>query len=97
MDMYLESLRTLERDVTAVIPPTGTPISIAACTPMAPPTITKRTLMNDMPTHSRIYLDVVATAFACNITRVASIFAVTTFCTTSGLALISFSVADRKV
>ena len=72
MDMYLDSLRTLERDVTTVIPPTGTPISISACTPMTAPTITKRTLMNDMPTHSRIYLDVVATAFACNITRVAS-------------------------
>jgi len=78
LDFYTESLRTLERDITGIIPtptnpttpppPTTTPM----CTKIPAPTITTRTMMNDMPAHSRLYLDVVAMAFACNVTRVAS-------------------------
>jgi len=73
MDLYLGSLRTLERDVGKIIPGTPTaPTTPTACTTIAAPTLTTRTLMNDMPTHSRLYLDIMAMAFACNVTRVAS-------------------------
>jgi Protein of unknown function (DUF1552) len=74
MDTYLDSLRTLEVAVGNTIPgSTGTPVTVATgCSKIAAPTLSTNTLMNDMPTHSRIYLDIVAMAFACNITRVAS-------------------------
>lgn len=75
MDFYLDSLRTLERNVTKTISPDGGatgPISIASCQKLAAPAASKETNMNDMPMHNPIYLDVIAMAFACNITRVAS-------------------------
>ncbi|WP_437652753.1 DUF1552 domain-containing protein [Sorangium sp. So ce1182] len=66
MDFYLESLRTLERDVGGSIP------TESSCKQIASPLLSKNTMMNDMPEHSRLYLDILAMAFACNITRVAS-------------------------
>ncbi|HTN84246.1 MAG TPA: DUF1552 domain-containing protein [Sorangium sp.] len=66
MDFYLESLRTLERDVGGSIP------QESSCKQIASPLLSKNTMMNDMPEHSRLYLDILAMAFACNITRVAS-------------------------
>ncbi|WP_437710606.1 DUF1552 domain-containing protein [Sorangium sp. So ce448] len=69
MDFYLESLRTLERDVGSSIP-TESPSN--SCTKPASPLLSKNTMMNDMPEHSRLYLDLMAMAFACNVTRVAT-------------------------
>ncbi|WP_433933875.1 DUF1552 domain-containing protein [Sorangium cellulosum] len=66
MDFYLESLRTLERDVGGSIP------QESSCKQIESPLLSKNTMMNDMPEHSRLYLDIMAMAFACNITRVAS-------------------------
>ncbi|WP_441287680.1 DUF1552 domain-containing protein [Sorangium sp. KYC3313] len=66
MDFYLESLRTLERDVGGSIPTEG------SCKQIASTLLSKDTMMNDMPEHSRLYLDIMAMAFACNITRVAT-------------------------
>ncbi|XXY46022.1 DUF1552 domain-containing protein [Sorangium sp. So ce269] len=66
MDFYLESLRTLERDVGGSIP------QESSCKQIEAPLLSKNTMMNDMPEHSRLYLDIMAMAFACNITRVAS-------------------------
>lgn len=75
MDFYLESVRTLEREVGGSIPdpdmPTD-PDSVSSCTGMDEPMFSNNTTMNDMPAHSRLYLDVMAMAFACNVTRVAS-------------------------
>lgn len=67
MDFYLESLRTLERDVGDNIP------SESSCKEIGSPLLSKNTMMNDMPEHSRLYLDIMAMAFACNITRVISV------------------------
>lgn len=72
MDSYLESLRTLERDLGDAIPADG-PSPTSGCSKLEAPIIMKNTMMNDMPTHSRLYLDVIAMAFACNVTRVASV------------------------
>ncbi|WP_437908639.1 DUF1552 domain-containing protein [Sorangium sp. So ce327] len=66
MDFYLESLRTLERDVGGSIPTEG------SCKQIGSTLLSKDTMMNDMPEHSRLYLDIMAMAFACNITRVAT-------------------------
>ncbi|WP_437717239.1 DUF1552 domain-containing protein [Sorangium sp. So ce448] len=66
MDFYLESLRTLERDVGGSIPTEN------SCKQIGSTLLSKDTMMNDMPEHSRLYLDVMAMAFACNITRVAT-------------------------
>ncbi|KYF58475.1 hypothetical protein BE08_18455 [Sorangium cellulosum] len=67
MDFYLESLRTLERDVGGSIP------RESSCKEIGSPLLSKNTMMNDMPEHSRLYLDIMAMAFACNITRVISV------------------------
>ncbi|WP_437632376.1 DUF1552 domain-containing protein [Sorangium sp. So ce854] len=67
MDFYLESLRTLERDVGDNIP------RESSCKEIGSPLLSKNTMMNDMPEHSRLYLDIMAMAFACNITRVISV------------------------
>jgi Protein of unknown function (DUF1552) len=76
MDTYLESLRTLERGVGDLIPGSpGNPSMPAGgmvCSEIAAPTLSTSTMMNDMPAHNRLYLDIIAMAFACNITRVAS-------------------------
>jgi Protein of unknown function (DUF1552) len=76
MDTYLDSLRTLEIAVGNTVPGSpGTPATAttsSSCAPLAAPTLSTNTMMNDMPVHSRLYLDVIAMAFACNITRVAS-------------------------
>jgi Protein of unknown function (DUF1552) len=66
MDYYLESLRTLERDIGNTIPGGMT------CAPITAPMLSTNTSMNDMPVHNRLYLDIIAMAFACNVTRVAS-------------------------
>jgi len=71
-EFYTESLRTLERDIGGVIP--GEMPPTAACTKIPSPdgTLTQMTHVNDMPVHNHLYLDTIAMAFACNITRVAS-------------------------
>ncbi|HEY8945637.1 MAG TPA: DUF1552 domain-containing protein, partial [Polyangiaceae bacterium] len=75
MDLYLESLRTLEIQIGDSVPTEpGTnpnPVS-SSCMNVGNPMLSKNTMMNDMPTHSRLYLDVIAMAFACDVTRVAS-------------------------
>lgn len=75
VDFYLESLRTLERDVTTTITPDGGAAgsgTTSTCMQIAAPTISTNTEMNDMEVHNKMYLDTIALAFACNITRVAS-------------------------
>jgi len=73
MDFYLDSLRTLERKVGGNIATDALMSSSASsCSTLAAPLLSKDTLMNDMPAHSRLYLDIIAMAFACNITRVVS-------------------------
>lgn len=72
MDSYLESLRTLERDVGGSIPTVPPPTVGNSCVKIAEPTLSQNTMMNDMPAHSRLYLDIMAMAFACNVTRIAS-------------------------
>jgi hypothetical protein len=69
-DFYTESLRTLERAIGGTIPTAPT----ASCSKIgAPPAmLSADTRVNDMPTHNHLYLDTIAMAFACNITRVAS-------------------------
>jgi hypothetical protein len=71
-DFYTESLRTLERGLGGVIP--GEMPPTAACSKIAAPgaTLTTMTKVQDMPVHNPLYLDTIAMAFACNITRVAS-------------------------
>jgi hypothetical protein len=78
LDFYTESLRELERGLGNVsmggmggdkpIAPT------AACSKIPAPgdTFMTNTKVNDMPTHNPLYLDVIAMAFACNVTRVAT-------------------------
>jgi hypothetical protein len=72
MDSYLDSLRTLEIQVGDGIP-TNPPPTSGSCVKLASPTLSKNTMMNDMPTHSRLYLDIMAMAFACDVTRIASV------------------------
>lgn len=76
MDTYLDSLRTLERSVGDTIPGSAgnptLPVGGNACSKIEAPTLSTSTMMNDMPAHNRLYLDIVAMAFACNVTRVAS-------------------------
>jgi hypothetical protein len=70
MDFYLESLRGLERQIGGAVPTSSV---MSACVDPGAPLLSKDTLMNDMPEHSRVYLDIIALAFACNITRVVSV------------------------
>ena len=76
VDFYLDSVRTLERDITGSVPGApGGPEPIkptASCTKIPAPTLMTETKVNDIPTHNKLYLDTIAMAFACNITRVAS-------------------------
>ena len=73
LEFYTESLRTLERNIGGSIP---TPDSIkptAACSKIAAPgMLSGNTRVNDMPAQNKLYLDTIAMAFACNVTRVAS-------------------------
>ena len=71
-DFYTESLRTLERGIGGIIP--GEMPPTAACTKIPAPgaTLTAMTHVNDMPVHNLLFLDTIAMAFACNVTRVAS-------------------------
>jgi hypothetical protein len=72
MDFYLESLRTLERDIGNMgggdIKPT------ASCSKGTSPdaTLMKDAHVNDMPMMNHLFLDTIAMAFACGVTRVAS-------------------------
>ncbi len=72
VDFYLDSLRTLEHDVGNTIPGSGVTPPLAMCKPIVSPTLTMESSVNDMPTHNPVYLDIIALAFACNVTRVAS-------------------------
>jgi hypothetical protein len=60
MDFYLESLRALERQVGGTIP-SGSVMS--GCSALGAPLLSKDTLMNDMPEHSQIHLDIISMAF----------------------------------
>jgi hypothetical protein len=75
MDQYLNSLRSLEIEIGDNVPDPnepGDPDSTNSCVRIDSSMLSKNTMMNDMPTHSRLYLDIMAMAFACNVTRVAS-------------------------
>jgi hypothetical protein len=76
VDFYLESLRGLERDVSGTIPGTpGGPEPVkptASCAKIPAPMLSTETRVNDMPMHNKVYSDIIAMAFACNVTRVAS-------------------------
>jgi hypothetical protein len=76
VDFYLQSLRTLELNVGNTIPgSTGSPVdpgTLARCSQIPSPMLSTPTAVNDMPAHNRLYLDLIALAFACNVTRVAS-------------------------
>jgi len=71
-DFYTESLRTLERGIGDAVPGDKPVMATASCSKIAAPTIMTNTSVNDMPTHNHLYLDTIAMAFACNVTRVAS-------------------------
>lgn len=71
MDFYLDSLRTLERDLGGMngdIKPT------ASCSKGSAPaaTLMKDAHVNDMPVMNHLFLDIIAMGFACGVTRVAS-------------------------
>ena len=74
LDFYTEALRTLERDIGAGIPGNEGPKPTASCSKIPAPNgmLSGETRMKDMPDHNKLYLDTIAMAFACNITRVAS-------------------------
>jgi hypothetical protein len=76
MDTYLDSLRSLEIAVGHSVPGSAGTAAMSttgnSCSMLAAPTLSTNTRMNDMPAHSRLYLDIIAMAFACNITRIAS-------------------------
>jgi hypothetical protein len=75
LDFYTESLRSLEMGIGGVVPGNDKPIeATGSCTKIASPdgTLTQNTKVNDMPMHNHLYLDIIAMAFACNVTRVAS-------------------------
>jgi hypothetical protein len=73
MDFYLESLRTLERDI-GNMPGGGEIKPTASCSKGTPPdaTLMKDARVNDMPVVNHLFLDIIAMAFACGVTRVAS-------------------------
>jgi hypothetical protein len=72
MDFYLDSLRTLERDIGGMTP--GEIKPTASCSKGSTPdaTLMKDAHVNDMPMMNHLFLDIIAMAFACNVTRVAS-------------------------
>lgn len=71
LDMYLQSLRELENALTGVV---KDPANIPACqTPTPPPrTADYEAGINDIPRVGRLYLDIMALALACGVTRVSS-------------------------
>jgi len=71
MDFYLESLRTLERDLGGMM---GGVKPIMACGKgTAPePTMVKDTHVNDMPVVNHLFFDTIAMGLACGVTRIAS-------------------------
>jgi hypothetical protein len=73
-DLYTESLRTLERDIGGAIPSPDTIKPTASCSKIDAPNamFSQNTKVNDMPVQNKLYLDTIAMAFACNVTRVAS-------------------------
>jgi hypothetical protein len=73
-DFYTESLRTLERDIGGSIPGEKPITPSASCSKIAAPSamLSQDTRVNDMPAVNHLYLDTIAMAFACNVTRVAS-------------------------
>ena len=71
MDFYLDSLRTLEQELgggMGEIKPT------ASCSKGTPPDagLMKDAHINDMPMVNHLFLDIIAMAFACGVTRIAS-------------------------
>jgi hypothetical protein len=75
MDFYLESLRTLERGIGGSIPGgMGEIKPTAACSKGTAPDgmLSKDVHVNDMPMVNHLFLDTIAMAFACGVTRVAS-------------------------
>jgi hypothetical protein len=71
LDYYLDSLRTLEREVGGTILPAEIAPS-AQCSRIPAPMLSQNTKVNDMPAVNRIYLDTIAMGFACGVTRVAA-------------------------
>jgi hypothetical protein len=70
-DFYLDSLRTLEREVGGGILPPGI-VPSAQCSKIPAPMISTDTRVNDMPTVNKLYMDIIAMGFACGVTRVAA-------------------------
>ena len=74
-DFYLDSLRTLEREIGGGVP---APADIRPQRPVrqdpgAAGMLSTNTQVNDMPTVNKLYLDTIAMGFACGVTRVASL------------------------
>jgi hypothetical protein len=74
MDFYLDSLRTLERGIGGSIPGGGEIKPTASCSKGTPPDamLSKDVHVNDMPDVNHLFLDTIAMAFACGVTRIAS-------------------------
>jgi hypothetical protein len=70
-DFYLDSLRTLEREVGGSILP-GDIVPSAQCSKIPAPMLSTDTRVNDMPAVNKIYMDIIAMGFACGVTRVAA-------------------------
>jgi hypothetical protein len=72
-DFYLDSLRTLERDVGgSILPPDIVPSAQCSKIPAPPAMLSTDTRVNDMPNVNKIYMDIIAMGFACGVTRVAA-------------------------
>jgi hypothetical protein len=74
LDFYLESLRTLERDIGGSMTTTAPIKPSATCSKIAAPdaTLTKDAHVIDMPVVNHLFLDTVAMGLACGVTRIAS-------------------------
>jgi hypothetical protein len=72
MDTYLDSLRTLETDVSGTIP-MGEIKPTASCSKIASPAmLSANAAVNDMPMVLKVFSDIIAMGFACGVIRVAS-------------------------
>lgn len=73
MDFYLESLRTLERDIGTNMGGGEIKPSASCQKIMAPESTLMRDMhVNDMPQVNHMFLDIIAMGLACGVTRVAS-------------------------
>ncbi len=72
-DFYLDSLRTLEREIGGnVLPPGITPSAQCTKIPGPPAMLSQNTRVNDMPAVNKLYLDTIAMGLACGVVRVSA-------------------------